>query len=84
MDGLNKLLSMFILSVSQIPVTQNDNFTVSILHDNSYTLVEMKGGCRFVIEAPGCCTVNFASSFEKSYLNAPKNPLPVGCRACDV
>ena len=75
---------MFILLVGQIPVARNDDLTVSILHDNSYVLVKIKGNFRFVIETPRYYTVNFASSFEKLCLNAPKNPLSVGCTACDV
>ena len=37
----------------------------------------MKGNCHVKIEMLGYCTVNFAGSFEKLCLNAPKNPLSV-------
>ena len=70
-----ELWSMFILSVSQIPVAQIDDLTVSILLYNSYTLVKMKGNSHFITKTPGYCNVNFKFSFEKLCLNAPKNLL---------
>ena len=67
-----------------MPVARNDDFTVSILQDDSYAFVKIYGNWRFVIDTPGCSTVNFAVSLEKLCLKAPKNPLSGGCIACDV
>ena len=67
-----------------MPVARNDDFSVSILQDDSYAFVKIYGNWHFVIDAPGCSTVNFAVSLEKLCLKAPKNPLSVRCIACDV
>ena len=67
-----------------MPVAQNDDFTVSILQDDSYAFVKIYANWCFVIDTPECSTVHFAVSLEKLCLKAPKNPLSVGCIACDV
>ena len=72
---MNKLWSTFSLHIGHIPETLNDPFITSGRQVFLKALVKIEGKVFFVIETPGYCTGNDATSLAKFDWNDPKNSL---------